>query len=227
MALRLNCPTMELHCRPKEIQIIRTRRQSRFRFRKPSNCRSISNRLSGTARTCRSSVVCLAIKSTADPIYVLEGYGEKGELESIPIQKGDLILGINGAGFTEDPVKQWRDACFNDARKGDWKVKIARCRAGKVETITIDTSKILKKGSDSVVAYVAEKEAEEKKLIEEGGEYYAKLMERIKEVLADPRKYHPAYDPEQGFELAGFVWLGRSTDGPVNRCTFSILLLIG
>jgi alpha-galactosidase len=39
------------------------------------------------------------------------------------------------------------------------------------------------------------------------GVYYRKLLEHVKTVLADPKKYHPAYDPKNGYELAGFVWL--------------------
>lgn len=36
--------------------------------------------------------------------------------------------------------------------------------------------------------------------------YYQRMMQHIKTVLADPGKYHPAYDPKDGYELAGFVW---------------------
>ena len=38
------------------------------------------------------------------------------------------------------------------------------------------------------------------------GIYYNKMMEHVRTVLADPKKYCPAYDPKQGYELAGFVW---------------------
>jgi Carbohydrate esterase, sialic acid-specific acetylesterase len=146
------------------------------------------------------------------PIYVVEGYGEKGELNAIPLEKGDLVLGINGQGLPEDPIKKWRDVWFNDAREGDWKVKITRWRAGKIDTFEVDTSKILKKGSDSADDYTAEKKAAQKKLVEEGGEYYAMMLNRIKEVLAEPGKYHPAYDPKQGVEIAGFVWFQGYND---------------
>lgn len=35
---------------------------------------------------------------------------------------------------------------------------------------------------------------------------YEQMMQHVKTVLADPGKYHPAYDPKEGYELAGFVW---------------------
>jgi hypothetical protein len=54
--------------------------------------------------------------------------------------------------------------------------------------------------------------AERQKLLAEGGEYYKMMLQRIKEVLADPGKFHPAYDPKQGYEIAGFVWFQGYND---------------
>jgi len=39
------------------------------------------------------------------------------------------------------------------------------------------------------------------------GRYYRLMMEHVKKVLADPKCVVPGYDPVQGYELAGFVWL--------------------
>ena len=41
---------------------------------------------------------------------------------------------------------------------------------------------------------------------EKTGVYYRLMMEHVKKVLADPKRICPAYDPKQGYELAGFVW---------------------
>jgi hypothetical protein len=38
------------------------------------------------------------------------------------------------------------------------------------------------------------------------GRLWQASMAHIKKVLADPGKYHPDYDPEAGYELAGLVW---------------------
>lgn len=39
------------------------------------------------------------------------------------------------------------------------------------------------------------------------GAYYRLMIEHVKKVLADPKRVCPAYDPAQGYEVAGFVWL--------------------
>lgn len=38
------------------------------------------------------------------------------------------------------------------------------------------------------------------------GHYYRLMIKHVKETLAEIKKYHPDYDPEQGYELAGLVW---------------------
>jgi len=42
---------------------------------------------------------------------------------------------------------------------------------------------------------------------QETGAYYRLMVEHVLRVLADPHRVCPAYDPAQGFEFAGFVWL--------------------
>ena len=51
------------------------------------------------------------------------------------------------------------------------------------------------------------------------GHYYQLMMHDIKNVLADPKKYCPAYDPKQGYEIAGFVWFQGWND-LVDRNTY-------
>jgi hypothetical protein len=38
------------------------------------------------------------------------------------------------------------------------------------------------------------------------GPCYNLIIKGVKEVLADPGKYHPSYKSEDGYEIAGFVW---------------------
>ncbi len=54
---------------------------------------------------------------------------------------------------------------------------------------------------------------------DKSGRYYKLLIEHVKEVLADPKKYHPAYDAKDGVELAGFAWFQGFNDmvGPYPR----------
>lgn len=44
------------------------------------------------------------------------------------------------------------------------------------------------------------------------GKYYRLMTEHVKKVLADPGKYHPAYDKDAGYEVAGFVWFQGFND---------------
>ena len=44
------------------------------------------------------------------------------------------------------------------------------------------------------------------------GVYYWQMIEHVKRVLADPQQVMPSYDAQQGFELAGFVWLQGFND---------------
>ncbi len=51
------------------------------------------------------------------------------------------------------------------------------------------------------------------------GVYYRKMIEHVRAVLADPGKVCPKYDPEAGFEIAGFVWFQGWND-MVDRGTY-------
>ena len=47
---------------------------------------------------------------------------------------------------------------------------------------------------------------------DKAGVYYKLVIEHVKEVLADPKKAYPDYDPKEGYELAGFVWFQGFND---------------
>jgi alpha-galactosidase len=44
------------------------------------------------------------------------------------------------------------------------------------------------------------------------GVFYRMMVEHVKKVLADPTRVCPAYDPKDGYELGGFVWLQGFND---------------
>lgn len=44
------------------------------------------------------------------------------------------------------------------------------------------------------------------------GVFYRMMVDHVKKVLADPKRVCPAYDPKQGYELSGFVWLQGFND---------------
>lgn len=51
------------------------------------------------------------------------------------------------------------------------------------------------------------------------GRYYRLMIEHVKKVLGDPGRVCPAYDPDHGFKLAGFVWFQGWND-MVDRGTY-------
>lgn len=53
--------------------------------------------------------------------------------------------------------------------------------------------------------WLAEKERET-------GRFYRYMVEHVKQVLADPKRVCPDYDPASGYEIAGFVWLQGFND---------------
>ena len=44
------------------------------------------------------------------------------------------------------------------------------------------------------------------------GVFYRMMIDHVKKVLADPNRVCPAYDPKEGYEVAGFVWLQGFND---------------
>lgn len=48
--------------------------------------------------------------------------------------------------------------------------------------------------------------------VEATGHYYRLMREHVRKVLANPGRVCPAYDPKEGYELAGFVWFQGFND---------------
>ncbi len=48
--------------------------------------------------------------------------------------------------------------------------------------------------------------------MDNAGHFWREMVAHVNKVLADPGKYHPAYDAEAGFEVAGFVWFQGFND---------------
>ncbi len=46
----------------------------------------------------------------------------------------------------------------------------------------------------------------------DSGHYYRLMMAHAKQVLADPGRVCPAYNPKEGYELSGFIWLQGFND---------------
>lgn len=54
---------------------------------------------------------------------------------------------------------------------------------------------------------------------EKTGKRYRQMIEHVRAVLKDPKRVHPEYDPDAGYELAGFVWFQGFND-MVDRATY-------
>ncbi|MEY3830018.1 MAG: hypothetical protein RL636_1719 [Verrucomicrobiota bacterium] len=48
--------------------------------------------------------------------------------------------------------------------------------------------------------------------LENSGHYYRLMLAHVRQVLANPGRICPAYDPKQGYEIAGFIWLQGFND---------------
>lgn len=150
------------------------------------------------------------------PLYITRTLNYK--MKNNPFLPGDVLMGINGKGLADRPVQMWRDEYFA-VRKTDWMMRVTLLREGKVITVDFDTAEMIPGGREGLPAYLAAKKAKEtkkanatKKEDAGSGPYYKLMMAHIEKVLADPGKYHPAYDPKQGVEIAGFVWFQGFND---------------
>ena len=48
--------------------------------------------------------------------------------------------------------------------------------------------------------------------LENSGHYYRLMAAHVKQVLANPGRVCPAYDPKEGYEIAGFIWFQGFND---------------
>jgi hypothetical protein len=140
------------------------------------------------------------------PIYICQDI--KLEAKDFPLKTGDLILGLNGQGMPENPKDFWREMVYvKTMHKLDWTLKLDRWRDGKIEEITIDLAEFtLPGGKADIPELLKEKERKAAERKKNQGSHYRMMMDYINNVLGDIKRVYPEYDPEQGYEIAGFVW---------------------
>ncbi len=83
--------------------------------------------------------------------------------------------------------------------------------AGPYEFNATQIERFQKQGKD-IEALKADK-------VKATGHYYRLTIDHVKKVLADIKRVYPDYDPDQGYELAGFVWFQGWND-MVDRGTY-------
>lgn len=124
------------------------------------------------------------------------GYGSRQN----PAQDGGKIgpeftFGLTMDAAFDEPVLLIKTAWGGKSLHTDFRPP----SAGPYEFNEAQLADLAKRGKDLA-------EAKAKKAAEPGV-YYRLMVEHVKKVLADPKHVCPEYDPAQGFEIAGFVWL--------------------
>lgn len=137
------------------------------------------------------------------PLYLVKD--PKDTYEGDPFRKGDLLLGVDGQGFSQNAVKEWREA-FHGSKGTDWVVKVTRWRDGVIETFDFDLTQMLEGGKDGIAEWHEQRKRGAEARKKERGAYYRRMMAHIHEVLGDIKAVYPDYDAEAGYELSGFVW---------------------
>lgn len=139
------------------------------------------------------------------PIYIASVPADKSDV--LPLQKGDLVLGVDGLGLGESPVDQWKRAVSRAQENADdWTLQVTRWRQGTIDTVELDLGRMLDGGRASIpekMAYWKEQAIESKQM---RGRSYRRMMDHVKNVLGDIKRVYPDYDASAGYELAGFVW---------------------
>lgn len=140
------------------------------------------------------------------PIYICQDI--KTEAEDFPLKKGDMILGLNGEGLPENPKNFWRKVVYAETmQKLDWTLKVERWRDGKIETVAIDLAALsFPGGKADIPAELKRRERDAVERKKNTGSHYHLMIDYIEKVLGDIKRVYPDYDPEQGYEIAGFVW---------------------
>ncbi len=120
------------------------------------------------------------------------GYGAGS---GIPPRIGpELAFGLSLERWTDDPILIVKTAWGGRSLHTDFRPP----SAGPYVFGEAELARIRQRGED-VEAARAEKERAT-------GRAYRAMIEHVRTVLAEPGIHHPAYDPVEGWELAGFVW---------------------
>jgi alpha-galactosidase len=130
------------------------------------------------------------------------GFGARG---SNPTQDGGKIgpeftFGLAMDGALDEPVLLIKTAWGGRSLNTQFRPP----SAGPYEFSEAQIEQMKKQGKDV--------EAEKAKKAGESGRFYRFMIDHVKTVLADPKRVCPAYNPAEGYEIAGFVWFQGFND---------------
>lgn len=130
------------------------------------------------------------------------GYGARG---SKPTEDGGKIgpeftFGLTMDAKLKEPVLLIKTAWGGRSLNTEFRPP----SAGPYEFSEAQIAQMQKQGKDV--------DAEKAKKAQEAGRFYKFMIDHVKSVLADPKRVCPVYDPDAGYEIAGFVWFQGFND---------------
>ena len=159
----------------------------------------------GTPRVCEQVWISSIGSAEAEQTGRLTaGFGAK---ERGPKIGPEFMFGISAEQRLQEPILIIKTAWGGKSLNTDFRPP----SAGPYEFNEAQLKTFRTQNKD-VVAMQAEK-------AQATGHYYRLMTDHVKNVLADIRRVYPDYNPEQGYELAGFVWFQGWND-MVDRGTY-------
>ncbi len=146
----------------------------------------------GTPRVCEKVWISY-LTGDGDQFHgkLTVGYGAKGGETKIG---PEFTFGIYMQQLLDEPILIIKTAWGGKSLNTDFRPP----GAGPYELNQRQLDEYTKRGVD-LVRWKADK-------AKATGRYYRLMIDHVKKVLKDIREVYPAYDPKQGYELAGFVW---------------------
>jgi hypothetical protein len=143
------------------------------------------------------------------PIAERTHISASGELREDPLPEGKDEKRVNGVltvGFGQNKGVSGPEYPFGISfeRMVDGPVLIVKCAVGGTSLNGNWRPTSLANAETPIEKAAREAAGKEKNV--KLGPLWAQAMAHIKEVLADPEKFHPDYDPKAGVELAGLIW---------------------
>jgi hypothetical protein len=191
---------------------------------KPEDFDRLAEALSNEKPSDRAAYAELVKKHVNLPIAERTWITALGEVAGEPtgVQQDNLTQGVLSVGYAKHATNSGPEYPFGISfeRLVDGPVLIVKCAWGgtsvhvpwrppSLSNAETPIEKATREAANKAAAEEAKKggfEFTPKEPQTGTGKVWERAMAHIQKVLADPGKYHPDYDPNAGYELAGLVW---------------------